>query len=149
MAGFINSIISIFQKRISDLPDKPNATAGLTADQLKEYFDSSPEELRVAFNTAMALLESITPGASGSESIGSATIPGISGNTVYAQIANLLAIAQAAQAGTIIAGSIDDTKLSNAAGQIKDRVATLTTAVANVNPVGSTVYAYKNLGGAI
>lgn len=42
--------IAAFQNVIASLPDKPNANSGMTSEQLKSYFDSSPEELRVALN---------------------------------------------------------------------------------------------------
>ena len=44
--SFSDHKITAFTHKIADLPDQPN----LPADELKERFDSSPEELRVAHN---------------------------------------------------------------------------------------------------
>ena len=44
--SFSDHKITAFTHRIADLPDQPN----LPADELKERFDSSPEELRTAHN---------------------------------------------------------------------------------------------------
>ena len=44
--GFEANRQKIFSKRIIDLPDQPN----MAANDLKEYFDSSAEELRESFN---------------------------------------------------------------------------------------------------
>ena len=44
--SFSDHKITAFTHRISDLPDQPN----LPADELKERFDSSPEELRESVN---------------------------------------------------------------------------------------------------
>lgn len=95
---------------------------GWTPDQTKINLNARAEELRLALNAVVNILNSITAGSSGSENIASATIPGLTGNTIYSQIANLLAIAQAAQTGTIIPGTITDVMLSNTAGQLKDKV---------------------------
>ena len=93
-----------------------------TPAEAKTNMNARGEELRLAFNVVVALLNSATLGASGSESIASPTIAGIAGNTVYAQIANLLAIAQAAQAGAILPGTITDAMLATDA-----KVGSLTT----------------------
>ena len=44
--SFSDHKITAFTHRIADLPDQPN----LPADELKERFDSSPEELRESVN---------------------------------------------------------------------------------------------------
>lgn len=69
--------IDAFEKLITALPDEPNANDGLTAQQVKEWFDSSPEELRVAFN---ALLDSLHA-ATGATQIG-ATVEGLAGSNI-------------------------------------------------------------------
>jgi hypothetical protein len=91
-------------------------------EEIKALFDAPPEEVRVALNTLIAILNSTTSGSSGSENIGSATIAGLSGNTVHAQLTDMLAVAQAAQAGAILPGTVTDAMLSNTAGQIKDTI---------------------------
>lgn len=45
--------ITSFQKPIAALGDRPNSVDGLSSEQLKEYFDSSPEELRLALNNVI------------------------------------------------------------------------------------------------
>jgi hypothetical protein len=103
----------------------PNDVGGLTAPQLQYLFDKFGAEFTAYFNsTHLAQLASIAAGTSGADNIGSATIAGLAGNTVFTQIFNLLSIAQAAQAGTILPGTVTDPMLSNTAGQIKDTVAT-------------------------
>ena len=95
----------------------------LTPDGVWEALDKGPEEVRQALVTVTNTLNSTVSGSSGAENIGSPTIAGIMGNTVYTQIANLLAIAQAAQAGTIIPGTVTDVMLSDDPAQIKGVVA--------------------------
>lgn len=63
-----------FSKLIANLPDAPNDT--MTSTELKQYWDSSPEELRQAFNKLIDDLES-----QGGSSLG-ADVQGISGSTV-------------------------------------------------------------------
>lgn len=137
---------------------------------IRDVIQKVPDQLRDYINgTLLATLHSTTLGSSGSEEVASPTIAGLTGNTVYAQIANMLAVAQAAQAGTILPGTVTDDKLSNTAGQIKDTVTThfadsvkhITAAertawnakvdlgTVNSKSVGSTLYAYNNLGGAL
>lgn len=70
---------------IADLPDLPNDT--MTSTQLKQYWDSSPEELRVALNKLMDELQATTSASN----LGAKTITGISGGTVQALLENLKA----------------------------------------------------------
>ncbi|OCZ54310.1 hypothetical protein [Dehalobacter sp. TeCB1] len=141
---------------------------------LRGVIQGIPDQIRDFINDVLLLtLHSTVLGSSGSEEIASPTIPGIAGNTVYTQIANLLSIAQAAQAGTILPGTVTDTMLSNIAGQIKDTLilhladkatsshlahvqpdGTTITADANgvitsKKPVAAKLYAYRNIGGAL
>lgn len=106
MAITDNKIVS-FAKIIADLADKPNAT--LSATQLKEYFDSSPEEIRVALNALIDDLLATTSSDSGAHNIGSETISGVNGNTVYAQLVDLKGIID-----DVVLGDIPDDSLTNA-----------------------------------
>ena len=106
---------------IQALDDEPNDVTGLTSTQLKAVFDQAPNDIKIYINNLVDILNSTVKGFSGSENIGSPTIQGITGNTVYEQIANILTVAQAAQAGTIFPGAVTDAMLSNDSGQIKDR----------------------------
>lgn len=85
---------------------------GWTPEQSKENLNKRSEEMRVAFNAVVNILNSVVNGESGSENIASPTIEGITGNTIHAQIADLLAIAQAAQAGTILPGVVTEAMLA-------------------------------------
>lgn len=98
-----------FKNLISELPDRPNTM--LTAEDLKAYFDSSPEELRVALNDLVNALQSTTAGDSGAENIGSAPITGVSGATVYAQLEDIFNQLQTTSVGQIPDNSITDTKI--------------------------------------
>lgn len=116
---------TVVTDNIATLNPLPNDVGGLTAPQLQYLFDKFGAEFTAYFNdTHLAQLASIVAGTSGADNIASATIAGLTGNTVFTQISNLLSIAQAAQAGTIVAGTVTDPMLSNAAGQIKDNLNT-------------------------
>lgn len=65
-----------FSKLIANLPDSPSE--GMTSTELKQYWDSSPEEVRVALNNLMTELES----TNGASNVGAAAIPGLSGANV-------------------------------------------------------------------
>lgn len=126
--------IIAFQKKIADLPDKPNTL--YTAQQLKEYFDSSPEELRVKFNALIDNLLSTTSNNSGADNIKATPISGLGdANTDTVQKilvalkalddsnkAYLLSQIQSVVLGQIPDGTITDAKLSNASTDIKQRV---------------------------
>jgi len=102
--------------------DNIQGLADLTQDQataVKVLFDKTGADTKTYIIALLAELAKTTAGSSASENLGSATIAGITGNTVYAQIADMLAVAQAAQAGTILPGVVEDTMLSDTAGQIK------------------------------
>jgi hypothetical protein len=114
------------------LPDEPD-NALYTPEDLKIYFDKAPNDIKDYINNILIPQLESTTVVSGAEHIGSRTIPGITGNTVWEQISSLLSIAQQAQSGTILPGSVTDTMLSNATGQIKSTVSTLNTAVSDMS----------------
>lgn len=148
--ALIDRVITAFDKLITELPTKPNASAGLTAEQLQAWWDSSPEELRLSLNGVINDLVA----ASGAGQIGFSD-PSFLATNVKAAIVEVLVIAQAAQAGTILLGSIGDDKLSNTPGQIKDKVNTLTADLNGLKTEFSTqegaalLNMYKNIGGAL
>ena len=107
---------------ISSQNPEPNDVGGLTAAQFQALFDKFGVDFKAYFITHLAELASITAGSSAAENLGSATIAGLTGNTVYAQLANMLAVAQAAQAGTILPGTVTDPMLSNDPTQLKSVV---------------------------
>lgn len=98
---------------IQALEDEPNDVTGLTPAQVKAKFDEAVNIIKDYINNTLLLqLESTLTNSSGADNIGSALIAGIAGDTVHSQIANLLTIAQAAQAGTILPFTITFNKLS-------------------------------------
>ncbi|MFC3797898.1 hypothetical protein [Cohnella sp. GCM10012308] len=56
----------------------------LTADEVKEKFDSRGEELRLAVNALIDALQAVTSGDSGALNIGASTIADLNGTTVQA-----------------------------------------------------------------
>lgn len=72
-----------YSKLISQLPDQPNDT--MTSAQLKQYWDSSPEEARIALNRLAAALEASTSAGN----LGAKSIEGLDGATVQALINSL------------------------------------------------------------
>lgn len=100
--------IAAFQKIIAALPDKPNASAGMTAAQLKAWFDSSPEELRLSVNSLIDGLLATTDGTSGADQIGATLVAGIAGETVQAILESLKAYTDA-QIATGVSLSGDQT----------------------------------------
>lgn len=102
--------ITAFLKKVADLPDRPGGTITTTA--LKEQFDSSPEELRVAHNGLVDDLASTSAGASGAHQIGSESITGVTGNNIHAQISDVKAQINQAVTGQIPPNSITPDKLS-------------------------------------
>jgi hypothetical protein len=87
--------IETFGKLIASLPDEPNANDGLTAQQVKEWFDASPEELRVAFN---ALIDTLA--VTGASQIG-ATVEGITGGNVQAVLESMKILVESSVYGNV------------------------------------------------
>ena len=121
--GFTRSATNL--NIIAALADLPNGIGGLTAAQLKAEFDKGALALQTALNALMAELEKSTDGTSASERLGSGTITGVTGSTVYAQISNLKAQVDAVVLGTVTDDSLTDAKLKAGAGTIKNRVVAL------------------------
>lgn len=107
--SLIDRKIAAFTKIIAMLPDQPNAALGLTGDQLKVWFDTASEELRTEFN---GLIDDLTA-QTGGEDIGF-TGAGFASTKLSAAVRELLVLAQAAQAGTILPGTVDKPKLAAA-----------------------------------
>lgn len=110
-----------FLKLIKDLPDKPNSA--YTALQIKEYFDSSPEELRLALNALIDRLKAVVDGDSGADNIGVTAIEGVDGATLQAVLESLKGIdddnynsllfqLQGVALGQIPDGSVTEKKLA-------------------------------------
>ena len=93
---------------IASLPDRMDNEAAF----LKRYFDGSPTQLMAAHNDLIDTLEATGPGMSGAETIGSAPIAGLPGNTVHSQLAKLKSLVDAASSTGITPGSITPDMLS-------------------------------------
>ncbi|HMK57740.1 MAG TPA: hypothetical protein VK462_01665 [Nitrososphaeraceae archaeon] len=144
-------------------PDRPN-TVFPSTDAFQAAMDSATIAVQNAHNALCDDLLSIIAGVSGSEQIGSATIAGVIGNTIYAQMTDLKSQIQA-----IIGGAIPPGSVSNA--MIQDNAVTLSKMADNsvgtaeiidnsvtineldisgkVSQVSGSTYAYRNISGSI
>lgn len=105
---FTRSAVSV--NNVSELPDEPT----ITAAQLKAVFDKYGIDDKTFTNeTLIAELESATPGSSGSENIGSAPISGITGDTIYEQLASLINTIIGVEVGAIPNGTLEETKMAD------------------------------------
>lgn len=77
--------INGFTKRVGDLPDVPQ----MSSAELKNYFDSSPDEIKTAFNALIDALQSTATGNSGASNIKLETISGLTAADVQAAIKSL------------------------------------------------------------
>lgn len=82
--------ISAFEKKVQDLPDRPSPQ--ISASDIKKQMDAAPEELRASLNGMIDDLVSAVAGSSGADQVGSATITGVAGSTVYTQLVALKAL---------------------------------------------------------
>lgn len=119
-------------KKLTDSVYSPTTPASEAAIRLQ--VDGAIQELYDA-------LDSIVAGSSGSELVKSAPISGITGSTVYAQIANIYTQLTGIVLGLITDNTITDAKLVDTAGQTKDLVSKHNSSV--------NIYNYKNLGGSL
>ena len=101
--SFSDHKIQTFTNKIASLPDQPN----MLPDELKAYFDSSPEELREALN---ALCDALGDTAAAAN-LGFAQTAGVPASTVQGAIENVQAQVSAAVVGSIPSGSITEDKL--------------------------------------
>lgn len=102
---------------IQKLDDLPNAVGGLSAADLKAKFDEAANAVKDYINTVLlAQLQAETSGQAGANRIGISGIVGLTGtNNVQDALAAIYAAALAAQAGTILDGSISTAKLADLA----------------------------------
>lgn len=110
-------------------PTTPTSEAAI-----REQLQGIPDQLRDYINILLARLHSQTLGSSGSEEIASATISGVTGNTVYQQLANIYL-----QIGNIVLGQIPNGSLTTEKIDLKFK--------SDIS--GSKIYNYKNIGGAL
>lgn len=93
-----------------DMPDRPNTIFPSTL-AFKQALDSSTVALQTVHNALIADLLASGAGVSASEFIGSATISGVLGATVYAQLTDLKAQIQALVGGVIPPSSVTNAML--------------------------------------
>ena len=88
---------------ITALSDKPNASDGLTAAQLKAKFDEAAGLIKTYINsTLLSELAATTDGSSGADGIGLTTISGITGNTIQSALENLVTVVNAVQMAQVV-----------------------------------------------
>lgn len=103
-----------FSKKITQLADQPN----MQPQELKAYFDSSPEELRQAHNGLCDAL-CASDAAAG---LGFARSAGVPADTVQAAVENVQQQVRDAVVGSIPSGSVDGDKLAQ---DVRDRLAAI------------------------
>ena len=113
-----------YEKRIASLPDQPN----MQPNELKAYFDSSPEQLRQAHNGLCDALTEATSNASAAANLGFQRTAGVPADDVQAAVENVQAQLDAAVMGNIPSGSVDGDKLAQ---DVRDRFAAIESAAAS------------------
>ena len=108
-----------FSKKITQLADQPN----MQPQELKAYFDSSPEELRQAHNGLCDAL-CASDAAAG---LGFARSAGVPADTVQAAVENVQQQVRDAVVGSIPSGSVDSDKLAQ---DVRDRLTAIESAAA-------------------
>ena len=103
-----------YEKRIASLPDQPN----MQPDELKAYFDSSPEQLRQAHNGLCDALTEATNSASAAAGLGFQRTAGVPADNVQAAVENVQQQLDAAVMGNIPSGSVTQDKLAQ---DVRDR----------------------------
>ena len=103
-----------YEKRIASLPDQPN----MQPNELKAYFDSSPEQLRQAHTGLCDALTEATSNASAAANLGFQRTAGVPADDVQAAVENVQAQLDAAVMGNIPSGSVDGDKLAQ---DVRDR----------------------------
>lgn len=100
---------TVTTNNISALANQPTETAV----QLKAKFDQYGVDDKARFNALIDELEATT-GTSGAESIGSKTITGLAGNTIWAQLSALWTALQNIVIGTLPDNSVTNDKIATA-----------------------------------
>lgn len=119
---------------ISTLSDTPNTLDGLSGSALRARFDLTGSDLKNYINTSLVtILNSINSGSSGAENIGSATITGITGNTIWSQVNNLNSTLNSSTAGSSGAEKIGSASIGSLGTTVWNQINTLNTNVTNLN----------------
>lgn len=138
----------------------PNLSVGQIADPNLRL--AAFQYLYGFLSTIVSTLNSMTAGSSGADNLASATVIGVTGNTVRAQITDLMAKIQALQDGVVPSGTITSAMIADLAiitAKLNDLAVTTPKIADNavtfaklslerqVASIGGQVYVYKNMGG--
>ena len=115
---FAGNKLNDFTHKIIDLRDQPN----MQPDDLKAYFDSSPDEVRQAHNGLCDALTTGTTAATAAANIGFQRTAAVPADTVQAAVENVQSQLDAAVMGNIPSGSVDSDKLAQ---DVRDRFVTI------------------------
>ena len=124
---------TVATNNISNLPNKPL----ITATALKQKFDDYGAADKTYVNGLIDELEATT-GTSGAENIGSKTVSGLAGNTIWAQISALWTAVQNIVIGTLPDNSVTNDKIATASkiGLLADLTTSVKTSiVAAINSI--------------
>ena len=118
---FADNKLTSFTKKIIDLIDQPN----MQPNELKAYFDSSPEEVRQAHNSLCDALTTATSAATAAANLGFQTTAGVPADNVQDAIEDVQAQLTDAVLGNIPSGSVTGDKLAQ---DVRDRFTAIETA---------------------
>ena len=113
-----------YEKRIASLPDQPN----MQPDELKAYFDSSPEEIRQAHNGLCDALTEATSSTSAAAGLGFQRTAGVPADNVQDAIEDVQSQLTDAVLGNIPSGSVTNDKLAQ---DVRDHFTTIENAAAS------------------
>jgi len=133
----------VLTNKYTSQPTEPTPTGGFTAQTLKEEFQKQPNQIEAFINSLIDQLESIVAGKSGAELIGSATINGVAGLTVHAQMASLKQQITASVIGNIPDGTLTGAKFQDNT-ITGNKIAHNTITGDNLNVVGNQVTILKS-----
>lgn len=111
-----------FSKKISSLRDQPN----MQPNELKAYFDSSPEEVRQAHNSLCDALTTATTQSTAAANIGFSRTAGVPADTIQAAVENVQSQLTDAVLGNIPSGSVANDKLAQ---DVRDHFTTIENSV--------------------
>ena len=119
---FADNKLTSFTKKIIDLIDQPN----MQPNELKAYFDSSPEEVRQAHNGLCDALTTATSAATAAANLGFQTTAGVPADNVQDAIEDVQAQLTDAVLGNIPSGSVTNDKLAQ---EVRDHFTTIENSV--------------------
>lgn len=103
--------LTTFTEDFTTEPDDLNSKYSTTA-LIKALFNSRSTEVNAKLTDVINILKGVASGDSGAHNIGSQSIVGVTGATVYDQLVSLKAIADGLVLGAIPAGSVGITQLN-------------------------------------